>query len=65
MYWTLSSEPCCRCSPLVQEGLERESQVVIKTQATMLQARLRRCYLDLVKNLHTEPTEDRKIGNYI
>ena len=35
-------------SPLVQVGLGIESQVVIETPATMLQARLTRGYLRLV-----------------
>ena len=29
----------------------------------MLQARLTRLYLDLVKDLYKEPTEDRLVGN--
>ena len=61
MYCILSSEH--GRSPLVQGGLEIECQVVIKTRASMLQARLARCYLDLVKDLYTEPTEDRVVGN--
>ena len=62
MYDTLSSEHY-RHSPLVQVGLEIACQVVIKTRATMLQARLARHYLDLVKDLYAEPTEDRVVGN--
>ena len=36
---------------------------MIKTLATMLQARLTRRYLDLVKDLYTEPREERVVGN--
>ena len=62
MYCTLSSEHYHR-SPLVQGGLEIEFQVVIEARANMLQARLPRCYLDLVRDLYTEPIEDREVGN--
>ena len=36
---------------------------MIKTLATMLQARLTRRYLYLVKDLYTEPREERVVGN--
>ena len=62
MSCTLSSEHYRR-SPLVRGGLEIKCQVVIETLATMLQARLTRRYLDLLKDLYTEPTEDRVVGN--
>ena len=58
MYCTLSSEHYRR-SPLGQGRLKIECQVAIETRATMLQARLTRRYLDLVKDLYTEPAEDR------
>ena len=35
---------------------------MIKTQATMLKVKLTRRYLDLVKDLYPEPTEDRVVG---
>ena len=35
---------------------------MIKTQATMLKVKLTRRYSDLVKDLYTEPTEDRVVG---
>ena len=50
-------------SPLVQGGLEIECQFVIETRATMLKARLTTRYLDLVKDLYTEPTKGRVAGN--
>ena len=69
MYCTLSSEHYRRF-PLVPGGLEIECQIVIETRATMLQARLTRPYLDLVRIFTrnmivpcTEPTEDRGIEN--
>ena len=62
MYCTLSSEHYGH-SPLAQGGLEIECQIVIETRATMLQARLTRRCLDLVKDLYTEPTENRVVGN--
>ena len=62
MYCTHSSEHYRR-SRLVQGGLEIACQVVIKTQATLLQARLARCYLDHAKDLYMESTEDRVVGN--
>ena len=62
MYCTLPSEHY-RCSPLVQGGLEIECQIVIKTQTTVLQARLTTLYLDLVKNPYWESTEDRVVRN--
>ena len=34
-----------------------------ETEATMLQARLTRRYLDLVKDLYTGPTEERVVKN--
>ena len=52
-----------RRSPLVQGGLEIECQVVIETRATILQAKLTLRYLDLVKDLYTEPPEDIAVGN--
>ena len=61
MYCTLSSEHYHR-SPLVQGGLEIECHVMIKTRA-MPPARLTGRYLDLVKDLYTEPTEDRVVEN--
>ena len=57
LYCKLSSEHFRR-SPLVQGGLEIECQAVIETRATILQAKLTSRYLDLVKDLYTEPTED-------
>lgn len=62
MYCTLSSEHYRR-SPLVKGGLEIECQGVIETRATILQAKLTSRYLDLVKDLYTEPTEDIAVGN--
>ena len=69
MYCTLSLEHYRRF-PLVQGGLEIECQVVIETRATMLQARVTRPYLDLVKIFTrnmivscTEPTEDKVVEN--
>ena len=62
MYCTLSSEHYRR-SPLVQGGLEIKCQIVVETRATILQARLTSRYLDLVKDLYTEPTEDIAVGN--
>ena len=62
MYCTLSSEHYRR-SPLVQGGLEIECQAVIETRATIFQAKLTSRYLDLVKDLYTEPTEDIAVGN--
>ena len=49
--------------PLVQGGLEIECELVINSQATMLQSRLTARYLDLVNDLYTEPAEDRVVGN--
>ena len=62
MYCTLSSEHY-RLSPLVQGELKIECQAVIETRATILQAKLTSRYLDLVKDLYTEPTEDIAVGN--
>ena len=62
MYYTLSSEHYRR-SPLVQEVLEIECQFAIETRTAMLQARLTRRCLDLVKDLYMEPTEYRVVGN--
>ena len=46
----------------MQGGLEIECEVVINSRATMLQSRLTARYLDLVKDLYTEPAEDRVVG---
>ena len=62
MYCRLSSEHYRR-SPLVQGRLEIECEVVINSRATMLQSRLTAPYLDLVKDLYTEPAEGRVVGN--
>ena len=40
-----------------------ECEVVIDSRATMLQSKLTARYLDLVKDIYTEPTEDRAVGN--
>ena len=62
MYCRLSSQHYRR-SPLVQGGLEIECEVVIDSRVTMLQSKLIARYLDLVKYIYTEPTEDRAVGN--
>ena len=62
MYCRLSSQHYRR-PPLVQGGLEIECEVVIDSRATMLQSKLTARYLDLVKDIYTEPTEDRAVGN--
>ena len=62
MYCRLSSQHYHR-SPLVQGGLEIQCEVVIDLRATMLQSKLTARYLDLVKDLYIEPTEDSVVGN--
>ena len=47
----------------MQGGLEIECEVVIDSRATMLQSKLTARYLDMVKDIYTEPTEDRAVGN--
>ena len=51
-------------SLVVQRGLEIECEV-INSRATMLQSRLTVRYLDLVKDLYTEPAEDRLVGTLL
>ena len=53
MYCKLSSEHYRR-SPFAR-GLEIECEVLINSRATMFQSRLTARYLDLVKDLYTEP----------
>ena len=62
MYCTLSSEHYRR-SPLVQGGLELESQAAIEIQAIILQVILTSRCQDLFKDLYTEPTEDTAVEN--
>ena len=54
-----------RHSPLVQGGLEIECEVVINSRATLLQSRLTARYLELIQNLHTEPVEERVMGELV
>ena len=61
MYCMCSSE-YYRHSRSVQGGLELECQVAIKTWATLFQALLTRRYLDSVKDLYVEATEDGTNG---
>ena len=49
-------------SPLVQGGLEIKCEVVINSQAPVLQSRLTARYLELIQNLYTEPVEERAMG---
>ena len=62
MYCRLSSQHYRR-SPLVQGGLEIQCEVEIDSRATLLQSKLTARYLDLVKDLYIEPTEDSVVGN--
>ena len=64
MHRNLTSRHFCH-SPVVQGGLEIKCEVVINSEATVLQSRLTGRYLELIQNLYTEPVEERVIGDLV
>ena len=52
-------------SPLVKGGLGIKCEVVINARPTLLQSRLTARYLELIHKIHTEPVDERLMGELI